>query len=549
MSIRRINGLQLENMLRNGLANLQLNEAEINRLNVFPVADGDTGTNMCLTLRNGIAAAQSHNEIGLYLREVSEGMLLGARGNSGVILSQIFKGFWLELARCGPVGPGELRNALVRGYKTAYEAVIQPVEGTILTVAREGIEHIRGQIGRGTGVDTLLAMYIAEMRKTLSYTPEMLSVLKEAGVVDSGALGYILICEGMLKYLYGDVLRTQDPPKPAVGAPTTGSLDPALFNENSHFEDGYCMEFILQLLRDPKYTQRFRLQSFIDDMKNYGNSLAVIQDGTRIKVHVHTHRPAKIISLAQEFGEFLTFKLENMQLQHNEHIRLANAAPKVSLAVVAVASGAGMGKVFRELGCSAVIEGGATMNPSAQDFVDAFRGLQADCIAVLPNHVNAIPAAEQAATLYGGSRVEVIPSCSMAEGYFALAMDVADSRDIDYRLRNLRSGMQSVLTLGLTTAAQDYSGGAVSCRRGDQIVLRDKELLAAGGDAVACLLSALEKLPELEEKESCLLFRGEGASEEEEEALLSALGERFPLLEFSVLDGGQPLYRWLLGLS
>ena len=549
MNIRRINGFQLENMLRNGLANLQESEAEINRLNVFPVADGDTGTNMCLTLYHGIQAAHSRNEVGLYLRELSEGMLLGARGNSGVILSQIFKGFWLELARCSSIGPGELRNALVRGYRTAYGAVIQPVEGTILTVAREGIEHIRSQIGRNTFIESLLSMYIAEMRKTLSYTPEMLSVLKEAGVVDSGALGYILIFEGMLKYLYGEVLHARETQPPTHGAPTTGNLSPELFNENSSFEDGYCTEFILQLMRDPRYTQHFRLQDYIDDLKNYGNSLVVIQEGTRVKVHVHTLKPAKVIALSQEYGEFLSFKLENMQLQHNEHIRQTAAGPRQPLAIIAVVSGEGMAQCFRDLGCSCVIDASQTMNPSAQEYLDAFRSLQADCIAVLPNHVNAIPAAEQAAGLFGGTRIEVLPSHSMTEGYFALAMDVPDSKDVDYRLRHLRSGLQSVLSLALTTAAQDYDSGPVPCRKGQQIVLKGKEILAAGDEELSCLSAALDKLPEAEDKETCLLFRGAGVSQESEEALVEALSRRFPMLEISVLDGGQPLYRWLLGLS
>lgn len=550
MSVRRINGFQFENMVRNGLANLQLSEAEVNRLNVFPVPDGDTGTNMCLTLANGVNMAQSHGEIGLYLKELSEGMLLGARGNSGVILSQLFKGMWLELARCTVAGPGELRNALIRSYRVAYSSVIQPVEGTILTVAREGIEHIRSQIGRGTGIDNLLAMLVAEMRKTLSYTPEMLGVLKEAGVVDSGAMGYILIFEGMLKYLYGEVLEPRETAAPAHGAPTTGSLDPELFNENSSFEDGYCMEFILQLLRDPKYTQRFRLQSFIDDLQIYGNSLVVIQDGTRVKVHIHTHKPAKVIMLCQEFGEFLSFKLENMQLQHNEHIRQTTASgPQKALATVAVVSGEGMETCFRDLGCDAVIPGGGTMNPSAQDFLDAFRSLNAACIAVLPNNGNAILAAQQAASLFGGSRIEVLPSKNMVEGYFALAMDVGDSSDADYRLRQMLAGIEGVVTLGQCTASRDYRTGELSCRAGEEIVLHGDELLAAGADPVNCILAALRALPGMDERESCLLFRGAGADEQQEESLQEALQEAYPMLEISCVEADQPLYRWLIGLT
>ncbi len=548
MSIRRINGFQLEKMVRSGLANLQNAEEELNRLNVFPVADGDTGTNMCLTLANGIRQAESHGDAGLYMRDLSSGMLLGARGNSGVILSQLFRGMAQELAGAPLIGPGEMRNALIRAYRTAYSVVVQPVEGTILTVAREGIEHIRSQISRRTGIDTILSMYIAEMRKTLSYTPELLSVLKEAGVVDSGALGYITICEGMLRSLYGEDLKPQLAEE--AGKETAASAsDTSLFNENSSFEDGYCMEFILQLMKDERYTQRFRLERYIDDLKEYGESLVVVQDGTRVKVHIHTHRPEKIIRISREFGEFVTFKLENMQLQHNEQQHgKAAAGPKIPLASVAVINGEGMRECCVRLGCGALVDGGSTMNPSAQDFLKAFRSLRAECIAVLPNNPNAILAAEQAAAMVDDCRVAVLPSRSMAEGYFALAMDVADSTDADFRLRQMSAGIKGVLTFGLTTASRDCKG-EISCRKGQQIVMLDDSLIAAGEEPVSCLLAAMEKVPEAEEKETCLLFRGEGAEEDESEALWEALSARYPLMDIQELEGGQALYRWLIGLS
>ena len=548
MSIKRLNGTQFEKMVLNALANLQASEEELNRLNVFPVADGDTGTNMCLTLANGVRAARPHIEIGAYLKELSEGMLLGARGNSGVILSQLFKGLWIELAHCSVIGPGELRNALIRAYRVAYEAVVQPVEGTILTVAREGIEHIRSQIGRNTGLDAILAMYTAEMRKTLSYTPEMLSVLKEAGVVDSGALGYILIYEGMLKYLYGDVLKPGTVSLPPHGAPTTGSLDQELFNENSTFEDGYCMEFILQLMRGNGYTRYFKLDSFISDLGVWGNSLVVIQDGTRVKVHVHTLKPAKIITLCQEYGEFVTFKLENMQLQHNEHIRSAARRPHKPFGTVAVVNGEGMERCFRELGCDSVIDGGATMNPSSEVFLDAFRSVGADVIAVLPNNKNAVMAAEQAAKLFGGSRIEILPTGSMAEGYFALAMDVGDSPDADFRLRQMRSGAAGVAVISFTRASREYASGGVKCVKGQPIAVADGEIIAAADTTEECAVAALRTLCDISDRESCTLFRGANVSDDEESAVLDALAEAFPMLEVSVIEGGQAVYGWIAGV-
>ncbi|MBO7376683.1 MAG: DAK2 domain-containing protein, partial [Clostridia bacterium] len=317
MSVRRINGVHLDLMLRNGLCELGREEEKVNRMNVFPVPDGDTGTNMYMTLRHGLESARPVEDAGKYLRALSEGMLLGARGNSGVILSQFFKGLYLELSRCPLLGPGELRAGLIRGYRTAYDAVLNPVEGTMLSAAREGIEHIRTQITRNTSVDSILSMYIAEMKKTLAFTPEMLPVLKEAGVVDSGAYGFILIFEGMLKYLRGEVL-TPEKREDAREEKTPGP-DLSLFNENSVFTDGYCLEFILQLMSAGDYDRNFRQESFVSELKKRGKSIVCVQDGKRVKVHIHTKKPAGIIHLAQKYGEFLTFKLENMQIQHNAH--------------------------------------------------------------------------------------------------------------------------------------------------------------------------------------------------------------------------------------
>lgn len=549
MKTRRIDGLLFEKMILNGLANLQAEEEKVNALNVFPVADGDTGTNMCRTLENGLRHAKARPEMGAYLKQLSNGMLFGARGNSGVILSQIFKGIFLELTHCGYVNPGELRNAFIRGYKVAYAAVVQPAEGTILTVAREGIEHIRQQVDRSTTIEQLLSMYLAEMRKTLSYTPEMLPALKEAGVVDSGALGFILIIEGMLKYLYGEILTpnagAEAKPLPEVQAPS-----PMLFNENSVFEEGYCMEFILQLMKSDRYTQRFVLARYIEDLKLYGSSIAAVQEGRRIKVHIHTLRPAKVMALSQEYGEFLTFKLDNMQLQHNEHMhRQASAQTEHKpLCVIAVVNGDGMQELFSELGCDFVIDGGATMNTSSQEFIDVFRKTNADRVVVLPNNKNIILAAQQAVSLYGAENITVLPTESMVEGYFAVAMDVPNSEDIEYRLRQMREGSTSIETLFSTTASRDYSCHEISCRAGDQIALLNGELVCVSTDWLDVLTEGLKKIPDMDEKESCVIFRGAESSEEEETLLIEKLSELYPMLEVNVIDGGQSIYHWMLGV-
>lgn len=547
MSVKRINGVQLEQMLRNGLANLRLQEAEINQLNVFPVPDGDTGTNLRMTLEHGLQTAQSSTAAGEYLKSLAAGMLLGARGNSGVILSQFFYGFAQELAKDTLIGPGELRSGLIRGYRVAYEAVIRPVEGTMLTVAREGIEHIRGQITRSSGIDVILSMYVAEMRKTLAQTPELLAVLKESGVVDSGGAGFILIFEGMLKYLRGEQLDDGEQPAAETAAPEGPDL--SLFDENSAFVDGYCMEFILQLMNGKDYDRRFKLPAYIRALEKLGESIVCVQNEKRVKVHIHTKKPAIIIQYSQKYGEFLTFKLENMQLQHNERDRSLQPAEKPKpLALVAVVNGTGMRTLFEGLGADFVIDGGPTMNTSSREFVAAIEGLNAETVAILPNHKNVIPAAEQAAALVTGKSVAVIPTKSFAEGYFSIAMDIPDSTDVENRLNQLRRGREGVITLSETAASRDFSWHDLTCRKGEEIALRNGELCCVGTDWRTVILDALALIEDIDDRETCVVFRGSGVPEVDEETLAEAAAERFPLLELSFVDGGQEIYHWVLGV-
>lgn len=546
MAIRRINGIQLEQMLQNGLANLQQHEKEVNLLNVFPVPDGDTGTNMCMTLSHGLESSSSHTEVNQFLKSLSAGMLLGARGNSGVILSQFFYGFSQELSRCAVIGPGELRNGLIRGYRVAYEAVIQPVEGTILSVAREGIEHIRTQITRSSGIDLILSMYIAEMRKTLSMTPEMLAVLKEAGVVDSGAFGFILIFEGMLKYLRGEFIDAVQPAK--QDQPVDIGPDLSLFHENSKFVDGYCMEFILQLMNSKTYDQSFKLQSYINALKQLGSSIVCVQNEKRVKVHIHTMKPAIILQLSQKYGEFLTFKLENMQIQHNERDRMVTPPAHKTLSIVAVVNGDGMKALFESLGADQVIDGGPTMNTSSREFVNVFEQIDADAIVVLPNHKNNILAAEQAASLAKEKNVTVLPTTSYADGYFAIAMDMSDCKDPEKRIQHMRGGIKDVITISETTASRDYTYHEISCKKGEQIAMINGEIVCVNSDWKAAILDALKMVEGIEDKETCILFRGCGIPEEAEEALADAVAEHFPLLELDFNDAGQEIYHWVIGI-
>ena len=547
MATKRINGVQLEQMLKNGLALLRQHEDEINRLNVFPVPDGDTGTNMTKTLEHGLSVAESGAEVNAFTKSLSGGMLLGARGNSGVILSQFFYGFAQALSRSVLIGPGELRNALVRGYRVAYGAVVKPVEGTILSVAREGIEHIRAQITRNSTIEFILSAYLAEMRKTLAQTPEMLPVLKEAGVVDSGASGFILIFDGMLRCLNGEMIEDDTPAAPAEPA-AAGIADLSLFNENSMFIDGYCMEFLLQLMNDARYDQAFKLKSFSSALERLGNSIVCVQDGKRVKVHVHTKAPASIIELAQRYGEFLTFKLENMQVQHNERDRIVKPPVHKPLSIVAVVNGAGMKTLFENLGADHVIDGGATMNTSSKEFVAAFESIDADLIVVLPNNKNVILAAEQAAALVPAKRITVLPTTSYTEGYYAIAMDIPDEADLDKRVESMRSGIDNVVTVGETTASREYSYRGIRCRRGDEIAFLSGDLVCVNDDWKTAILETLAMIGDIEDRETGIVLRGKGIPAENEEALSEAISERYPMLELAFVDGGQEIYHWVIGL-
>lgn len=560
--VKRVSGYLLEKMLKNALANIHNSEEKINDLNVFPVPDGDTGTNMYLTLLNGLKRAKGVNEIGAYLKELSEGMLLGARGNSGVILSQIFKGIYAELARCQAANIADMRNAFIRGYKTAYQAVVHPVEGTMLTVAREGIENIRAHLDRNTSIEAFLAMYIAEMKKTLAQTPRMLAVLKEYGVVDSGAVGYITIIEGMYMYLCDRIVEDNalrnaeansdgmDAERGDIAGNSPVDISAELFNEFSPFKEGYCTEFVLQRMKSDGYNQKFSIDAFRDDLKLYGNSIVASEDGMRVKVHIHTLKPSRVIALAQEYGEFITFKLENMQIQHNEFLEKRNKVQKLEhspMAIIAVANGEGIRDAMKKLGCNIVLEGGDKMNLSTQDFIDAVQLANADTVAILPNNKNLIRAAEQAAQLYTQSDIRVLPTVSMLEGYYALTMDLPDDTP-DRRIKSMLDGAGNITTLLQTKASRDYEHNGIGCKNGEEIALINDRLVFACDNMPGAVLGGLRKIEGIDDKECALVFRGKGVSEELESELEDIVTSEYPCLEMVFMEGGQDIYSWMVGV-
>ena len=543
---KSINGYNFQKMLGAGLANLMAAEKVINSMNVFPVADGDTGTNMRLTLEHGYKVAKPNRHLGLYLKDVASGMLLGARGNSGVILSQLFKGMSNYYLQKGMSNPGELREALINAYKTAYKSVINPVEGTILTVSREGIENIKEQIRGDISIENTLKLYLDEMNRSLERTPDLLPTLKEASVLDSGAFGYIKIFEGMYKVLMGEtisqevVIPTGDDNKPVV----------SYFNENSDFLDGYCMEFLLQLLNSKNYKNRFDLNNYIGMIKPFGNSIVALQDGSIVKVHIHTLQPSNIIDISRQYGEFISFKLENMQLQHNEYSVLnekKDEKTRKELGVVAVVDGDEIAKSFRDMGADVVLDGGASMNTSSDQFIHACESVNAKKYVIFPNNINTVLAARQAVDIMNAKdRVEVIESKSMMEAYYALQMSVPTD-PADDRISEFKENINLVTTIGVSIASKDYQSETCNCVKGDFIATINDKLVAKGDNPVDAFKNALNALEDLGDKYAMVVYLGQDG-EYLIDDVSNLLDNDFGDIEHQVNIGKEHIYLILAGL-
>ncbi len=550
MSVTSLNGSILEKMLKSGLKNIQKHEKEINDMNVFPVPDGDTGSNMRMTLQNGIFSAESTKDLGTYLKLVKKGMLLGARGNSGVILSQIFAGMSKSLERDSIVNIREFIDALECAYQTAYKSVINPVEGTILTVAREGFEYVKNY-SKINSFEELFQVYISKMRRTLLWTPELLPVLKESGVLDSGAAGYIYIFEGLYKGLCNEEIEFDN--ENIISQPNLSivPLKNDKFTADSKFEDGYCTEFLLQLLNDENYNHHFDLKDFIEHLEKMGDSLVVLQDEDRVKVHIHTKKPSPIISFAQNFGEFVTFKMENMQLQHNQHIFDMNEITKKVIRkpfwVIAVVNGEGISNLYKNLGCDVVIEGGPTMNTSTQEFLTEFKKANADTIIVLPNNKNIFQAAKQAAELSELKNIHILNSKNIAEGYYALAMGNADTTDADFKIKSMQNGIESVDVLSVTVASKNYSTNNIACQKGDFIALLNGNLVENSQNFGDLIKNSLEKVSNLNEKESCVIFTGINSTEQMNNEISKQIEKNYPEIEITFVPGGQEIFNYVIG--
>ena len=542
--MERIDALTFKKMIENGSIHLANHYTDIDALNVFPVPDGDTGTNMSMTFTAGVKDALTVNSdrVDEVAKKLSKGLLMGARGNSGVILSQIFRGLYQGLDGKKDINGLELAQAFVNGSRVAYKAVMRPVEGTILTVIRESADYT---LAFATGKENVkpvevIEYLVKEAEESLNRTPELLPVLKEVGVVDSGGAGLLMVLKGFEMALKGEFLERIE----AV------AVEGAMSNVESD-EFGYCTEFIIKLSDNGMKT--FKEEVLKDSLEKIGNSIVVVQDEEIVKVHVHTLTPGDALNMGQKYGEFLKLKIENMQEQHENLVVNAKEEfknnPEKEYAIITVAAGEGLTEAFKELRADIVISGGQTMNPSTEDFVAAINKCNARHVFVLPNNSNIILAAQQAESICDAEQVEVIvlPTKSIPQGYAAL-INFNPEIDAESNKENMMEAVEHVKTGQVTYAIKDTTYEGLEIREGDFMGIKEKAIIVAQPDKLETTKHLLSELID-DESELITIFTGEDVNEEETEAIDEYVAENYPDVEVEMIDGGQPVYSFIISVE
>lgn len=540
--IQCIDGKKFRDMFVSGANNLQNNKDLVDKLNVFPVPDGDTGTNMSLTISYAIKELSKveNDDITNVGKALSKGSLMGARGNSGVILSQIIRGIAKSVEGKETLNVVDLANALKNGSDTAYKAVIKPIEGTILTVVRESGEYALQIAKEDMDMIEFLELVVAKANESLNKTPELLKALKEAGVVDSGGKGLVLIYEGMLSSLKGNYIESVEG---GASSNVEVNVEQNISTEDIKFQ--YCTEFILESNKVDDLTIRERFMK-------YGDSLAVVGDEGVIKVHVHTNDPGLAIQEALSYGQLLTIKIENMKLQHENKVLNETAQTKEvpveekEYGFIATSMGEGLAQIFKDFGVDYIIEGGQTMNPSTEDFMKAIESLNAKNIIILPNNSNIIMAANQAKEL-SDKNIVVIPTKNVSQAFATLVTFDADS-SIEENEASMMEALSSVKSGQVTYAVRDTVINDVEVKEGNIIGIAEGKLLSAGDKVDEITTDLVEKLVD-EDSAIITLFYGEDTSKEEAEALRDALEEKFEDIDVELHYGGQPLYYYLISVE
>jgi DAK2 domain fusion protein YloV len=536
----KCNGQQLKQLLHAGTSWLERHAASINALNVFPVPDGDTGTNMLLTMRAALAEVPStpDDSAASVAHAIAHGALMGARGNSGVILSQLLRGIASGLKDKKQIDGTDFAAALKEGSTTAYKGVIKPVEGTILTVGREAAEAAQNAVNDGVRDFTpVMERVVTAARDSVARTPLLLSVLREAGVVDAGGQGLYVILEGGLRYLKGEPM---DADEVIEAVPAAVAAAPG---EEAALQWGYCTEFILQ-------GQNLNLDEIKERIVECGDSAIVVGDGQVVKVHVHTHHPGDVIGFASSKGTLHDIKIDNMQDQHREYLvvgadtAVAHVDEKADgVAVVAVVSGPGLHDVFGSLGVRTIVPGGQTMNPSTQELLQAIEGLKESDVVVLPNNGNVVLAAQKAREL-SQKNVVVVPSETIPQGISAL-LAFNYQGGLEKNAEAMEQAIHSVETAEITRAIRSVKINGLEVEEGEIIGLLNGELTATGKSIEAVAGQILEQM-KADEREIITAYYGEDVTESQAQELVEKLGEQYPEQEWELINGGQPHYHYII---
>ncbi|HHU21453.1 MAG TPA: DAK2 domain-containing protein [Acholeplasma sp.] len=553
-----LTGQLFKQIVSSGAKNLKANYKKIDELNVFPVPDGDTGINMLMTIESGVKEMNTYagNDLNVMMQKLSRGMLIGARGNSGVILSQIFRGLSNGIGAAKEADAVLLASAYQESVKQAYKAVMTPVEGTILTVARLAADRVSKVATKEMTIEEFYQEYLNEAKIALEDTPNLLPVLKEAGVVDSGGAGYVTINEGIVADLSGatDVVVNLDE---ALAA--TASIDLSFGNDDHDHENefGYCTEFLLQLAEKNKNSVDER--TILNEISPLGDSIVCVKDGDIIKVHIHTLTPGVILNIGQRYGEFIQLKIENMTLQHNEihhkepkqkeepKVEVKKDVKKEKYAIVTVATGEGLINTFKELGADYVIHGGQSMNPSTADFLNAYGAVNAENIIVFPNNSNIVLTAKQSAELYEDAKIWVLETKSIAQGFSAITM-VDLEQEPEVLLNNLKKVIVNVTTGQVTYSIRDADNNGIKIKKDDYIAICNGKIVASHKNRYETTKRLLKESI-TPDKEIITIIRGKDADQREINNVVKHITKNYQNVEVDVVEGDQEVYSYILAIE
>ena len=553
MILNKVDGQDFVALVVNGARALANDIERINALNVFPVPDGDTGTNMQMTIDGGASEGLKNKEtnLGLISKQMARSMVLSARGNSGVITSQFFKGLSIGFEGHDVVDVKGFAEAMLEGTKKSYSVVQNPTEGTILTVMREAGEAAYNLLTAEQTLPEYLENYLDAAKISLEHTPELLAVLKEAGVIDSGGAGFCLIIEGMLKASKGEEIVSDK-------SSSLNVVDHSSFDADSELTWGYCTEFILQLQNSKVDIPNFDLKVIQDYLETIGNSIVSFKDEDLVKVHVHTFDPGLVLTEMRKYGEFITIKIENMNVQHSESNEIIASSQEVQeeapkehkkYASVAVANGEGLVRSFKEMGVDEVVTGGQTMNTSTEDFLNAFKKIDAEYILVFPNNGNIVMAAKQAAENYDKAKVYVIPTKTIAEGYSAVSMLNFEIDDIDEIVETEKEVIANVSTLEVTYSIRDTAINGIKIKKGDYICIYNGDLIASDKDRISAVKKSLKKITDFSDKQVMTILCGQDVKIEECDVIREFAETLNSFIEVYPLKGNQDIYSYIIGIE